>query len=105
MNKTPLVACLVGGVVLLAAIIFVMTRPSYGSISQAGYELTVALESTCNRRDSDRLKTIRETLAERSEITDEERSWLDQILSKAESGSWEEASKMTRDLMLAQVER
>ena len=105
MNRIPLGASLVGGIVLLAAIVFFMTRPSFGSISQTGYELAVALESTCSRRDTDRLKMIRELLADQREMNEQERGYLDRILCHAESGSWDEARKMTRDLMLAQVDR
>ena len=105
MNHAPLKIGLFIGVVLIGVATFLLTRPSLGSMSKSGYQITVALESTCSRKDTNRLKKIREMLEEKSEITDDERHWLDEILTQAESGRWEEARRMSRDLMLAQVDR
>ena len=91
--------------VLVCAVVYGLMRPRYGPISRSAYEVTIALESACGRRDAGRIDSIRRVLCRHSEMTDAERGWLLEIVKRAESGDWTEARRAARDLMLAQVQR
>lgn len=79
----------------------------YEKVSPEAYEYTKALYSVCNRHDEPRLSTVAlqiETAATESQLSGQEADWLYDIVSTAQSGEWQEATRDARRLMEAQVE-
>ena len=75
----------------------------YGTVSESGYKLTMAVESACGRQDADGVQRVRTMVQTNASLSDQEREWLDEILAAAESGSWNDARRMARELMRAQL--
>lgn len=78
----------------------------YDTVSPQAYEYSKALYSVCNRQDEPRLLTVAdqiETAAAESQLTGQEVNWLSSIVSTAQSGDWQDATKDARRLMEAQV--
>lgn len=91
------------GLIAIAALLF---RKDYGEIGPKAFEYATALYSICNRRDEPRLEKIAELVDKASteaEITATESGWLSEIISLADNGDWEQASRDTRRLMERQI--
>lgn len=76
---------------------------NYGTVSESGYKLTMAVESACGRQDTDGVQRVRTMVQTNKSLSDQERVWLNEILAAAESGSWNDARRMARELMRAQL--
>ena len=95
-------------VVLVGALLYAFSGSKYGEIGPRGYEYATALYSCCNRRDKDQLQTIKQMIQEDQStqaISQQETTWLGEIVQSAESGKWTEASESVRQLMEDQVQQ
>lgn len=78
----------------------------YGEVSPAAYDFATALYSISNGRASDRLdevSTMIEAAHTRGELTEDEVSWLNAIVSDARGGDWTQAAKESRRIIADQV--
>ena len=78
------------------------------TLSPKAYEITSALYTACRKADAEKLARIAELTAEslsRGEITEKESDVITAIVAIAESeGDWEEAARLSRELMESQVQ-
>ncbi len=72
-------------------------------VSDDGYQILLALDSTCARQQSDRLAQIERMIEAHSAFSQAESNGLQEIINEAKSGGWTEARQMTRDLMRSQI--
>ncbi len=98
------------GVLLLAFIVCAVWffNSGYGETSEQGYQYAVALYSTCNQRDANRLEKVAGLIAQahdKGEISAAEQRWLSGIIRQGRDGDWDAASQAVRDLMKEQVQR
>lgn len=92
--------------VLAAAVL--IAGCGYGEISPPAYEYARSLYSICQRRDVERLGTLREMVAlslEKQEITVQESEWFGDLIAQAEAGEWKAAAQEARSMMEDQVTR
>ncbi|MGI9474155.1 MAG: hypothetical protein ACR2NZ_21625 [Rubripirellula sp.] len=103
MDTHPKRLVLASAVIAGVMISYLLWPSGYGNVSDQGYQLTMAVESACGRQDMEGVLRIRTLVRTDPELSDTERGWLDEILVAAEAGSWNEARRMARDLMRAQL--
>ena len=77
----------------------------YGEVSPQTYQFSKALYSACQNKNEQHLAKVSELLEseEGTELPDEERQWLMNILKRAQAGDWEAAAKQARQMMEDQV--
>ena len=91
---------------LLAVLGYHWLNRNYGTMGGTGYQYALALYSACNRQDSDRVAELARVIdhaAGEDTLTPAELKWLQQIIAKAQSRRWVEASSDIRLLLEAQV--
>ncbi len=91
-------------ILALAAVSFGLASgcTGYGKVSDRTYELAKSLVTICNLKDEQSLSKLRSLIEEEKSgaaMTPKEITWLEDIVEKAESGSWESAGAMARKLM------
>ena len=87
-------------IILLVSLIAGCQR--YGDVSPEAYGYAKALYSACNRRDEDGLSDLKRSIEDVStagKLNEREANWLLEIISAAESGDWENATRDSRQLM------
>ncbi len=80
----------------------------YGEVSPAAYDIATALYSISNGRATHRLdevSTIIKAAHTRGELTEDEVSWLNAIVSDARNGDWAPAARESRRILADQVKR
>ncbi|RCS40620.1 hypothetical protein DTL42_24940 [Bremerella cremea] len=96
------------GVVVVGGFAWWLSRPSYGEISDKGYDYAMALFAACNGRSTAKIEKI-VSMVEQSQIAGElpeqEAAWLKKIASNAMEGNWESANASVRTLMEEQAKR
>jgi hypothetical protein len=104
----------------LAAAIFYFAFAGYGKISSKAYGCATALYGACKAEDLNRLEKVREIVLaggvqesigrfgeiEQADVpmSDQEKSWLVDIIATAKSGDWKSASNAAKRMMEDQVE-
>ncbi|PQO31687.1 hypothetical protein [Blastopirellula marina] len=94
------------GVILVGIIAWWLTRPSYGEISEKGYDYAMALFSACNGKSTAKVEKIVDMIrqsAAAGELSQQEATWLQGIASNALEGKWDSANAAVRTLMEEQA--
>lgn len=76
------------------------------TLSATGYQQTLALVNTCQRKDEAALQRLQDALTkavESSQVSTEEASALQAALDKAKKGDWETAASRARTLLDGQA--
>lgn len=97
---------LVAAVVLIGAIAWWLSQPSYGEISPKGYQFAMAIYSASNGKNKPKVEKISGMIDQSvaaEEISVEEADWLRGIVQKALDGDWESATAAVRVLMEEQT--
>ena len=79
----------------------------YGEVSPRTYEISSALYSVCNRKDTTRLDKVQELIessVSSGDISASEQQWLTEIVESGRSGDWESAAQEARTIMEEQVQ-
>lgn len=108
-NSTRNIALLVfAAVVVIGSVAWWLSRPSYGEVSEKGYDYAMALFAACNGKSTVKIEKI-VSMVEQSqiagELSDQEAAWLKKIASNAMEGDWESANAAVRTLMEEQAKR
>ena len=91
----------------LLVVSLVISGCGYGEVSPKTYELAKSLYSISNRKLSDKLDVAKEQIQlahAGQEISDQEASWLHDIVERAENERWDQAMKSARRIMEDQVD-
>lgn len=86
----------------LPALLVTSGCQQYGEVSPRTYEISKALYAACNRKSEEHLQQVSELInesADEGEIKADEKQWLQDIVSKAEAGNWQEAMLDARKIM------
>lgn len=78
----------------------------YGEVSPTAYEYAKALYSIANRQAGDRLESVSEQIqsARKSgDLSEQEESWLSDIIRDARNGRWESARRASWRIMQDQI--
>ncbi len=78
----------------------------YGELSPLGYQYATAIHSLSRRQRSDKIDILSDQIAASAaegSLSQQELSWLKQILQAAREGQWTEAAGDSRALMEAQI--
>lgn len=79
---------------------------SYGRISPTAYEFAKALYSICNRQAHEALDPVGDQITqaqEEGELSEQEASWLGDVIAHARDGDWDAAAAAARQMMEDQV--
>lgn len=97
---------MVASLIVVGAIAWWLTRPSYGEISHTGYDYAMALYSACNGKSTAKVQQISTMIDEAEsagELTLQEKAWLQGIARQALDGDWNSANSAVRRLMEEQT--
>ena len=101
-NRKLILTSAVAIVIALVVSIWWLNR-GYGEVSRQTYEISMALYSACQSKSEDRLSKIEQLLDEAGEIPENERRWVEAIISRARDDNWESAANNARQMMEDQV--
>ncbi|QDU77998.1 hypothetical protein Pan97_50770 [Bremerella volcania] len=106
-SKGTLAGIGVAAVLIVAVVIYWLTRPTFGEISRKGYDYAMALGSACNGKDEAKVAKITQMIdqsAQDGELQSYEAAWLKGIAQQASDGQWESAYASVRKLMQEQTQ-
>ncbi|WDI44820.1 hypothetical protein [Bremerella sp. P1] len=95
-------------VLVVAAVAYWLTRPTFGEISRKGYDYAMALGSACNGKNEAKVAKITQMIdqsTEDGELETQEAAWLKGIAQQASDGHWELAYASVRTLMQEQTQK
>lgn len=109
--------------VVIFAVGWLYINADYGEVSYPAYQAATALYGACLAKSETRVAKI-QTLIEPAgaleveernknsndslgltKITDQERAWLQSIITKAEDGRWDAAAAAAKQMMVDQIDR
>lgn len=107
LSKGALAGITVAVILIVGAIAYWLTRPSFGEISGKGYDYAMALGSACNGKDEAKIAKITQMIDQSTqdgELQSHEADWLKGIAQQASDGKWEQAYASVRTLMQEQTQ-
>ncbi|GAB5402942.1 MAG: hypothetical protein Aurels2KO_11730 [Aureliella sp.] len=105
MNNTVRTSAVVAGVLIVAAVGWLLLRPA-PQLSDRGYEVSMALLRACNQRDSAAIEDIEATVssfAAEGQLDASDVETFQRVLALAEDDKWQDASDAIRSVMLQQA--
>ena len=102
-NNRKLVLTSVAALVIALVVSIWWLNRGYGEVSRQTYEFSMALYSACQSKSEERLSGIEKLLSEASESPENERRWIEAIISRARDDNWESATNHARRMMEDQV--
>lgn len=107
MSKGTLAGAVLVGVLVVAAVTYWLSRPTFGEISRKGYDYAMALGSACSGKDEAKIAKINQMIDQSTqdgELEMQEAAWLKGIAQQASDGHWETAYASVRTLMQEQTQ-
>ncbi len=107
-SRGTVIGGIVVAVLVVGAMAYWLSRPTFGEISPKGYDYAMALGSACNGKNEAKITKITQMIhqsAEAGELRPDEAAWLQSIAQQATDGRWESAYAAVRTLMEEQTVR
>ncbi len=107
LSKGVVAGSTIAAILIVTAIAYWLSRPTFGEISRKGYDYAMALGSACNSKDEAKLAKITQMIdqsEQNGELNPQEVAWLSAIAQQAHDGNWDAAYASARTLMQEQTQ-
>lgn len=107
-SASRILLAIVGLVIIVS--LFAYFNRGYGKVSDSTYRAATAIYGACLAKNDARIDAVQTLIDSGSEefdtsqITTEERKWLQSMIREAKSGEWDSAANAAKQLMEAQNE-